>query len=212
MKTLVIGDLHGQYEIAQKAVDTGMPLVFVGDYLDSFYRSVEDQIRTLRVAMDAMVTGQAIAIAGNHEISYMKANKRCGGYNPITQRYVNHINMETLYDWHRVEGFLISHAGVSDRHLQSVNLTLDDYLYNGQEYYDSAGITRGGRHAVGGLRWCHYPSEFEPVKGVSQIFGHTRQRYGLIAEKDNNWCIDVLEDGEAKVLEIENGKAKVKYL
>lgn len=212
MKTpiLVIGDLHGQIEIAQKALDSIYPVIFLGDFLDSFTRTVEDQINTLQLVLNAVAGGNARALMGNHEMSYMRPESRCSGWNPITQSYVTHLQnrMEMLledYIW--CEGFLLTHAGVSQRLLNALETDLDTYLSTG--HFDQVGSLRGGRAPCGGLRWCDW-REFEPVEGVNQIVGHTRGR--VIRTKGNNWCIDVLEDREPQGLLIQEGKAKIVHL
>lgn len=205
MKTLVVGDLHGQHEIAQAALDTGYPVVFVGDYLDSFSRGPVDQVRTLQLVLDAVHAGAAQAIRGNHETSYIN-DERCSGWNPVTAAHVMHLDTSALQDFIWCEDFLITHAGVSQKFLDMLDLTLEQFL-DFPAQFETVGRRRGGIHPAGGPRWCHFPHEFEPVPGVSQVFGHSRQRFG-IQNYHNNWCIDCLEDGFTDVLLIEGGRAQ----
>jgi len=214
MKYLIIGDLHGQYEIvdkaASKAEENNYGLVFVGDYLDSFNRTVEDQIRTLTTVLDLIESKKAIGLFGNHEMSYLDERKRCSGYNAATQAHIIHLESrmnDALISYIELEGFLITHAGVSDTFLKGWGASLEDYLAKGA--YDQVGAARGGwpGRAIGGLRWCDFNSEFTPIEGVKQVFGHTRGP--LIREVDGNYCIDCLEDAEPQGLLIEDGKASV---
>jgi hypothetical protein len=216
-KVLVVGDLHGQYEIAEKALATGFPVVFLGDYLDSFNRSIEDQVKTLILVISAVREGKATAIAikGNHEVSYLDHYYRCSGYSGITQLYMDSIDTSLLKDYYWCEGFLLSHAGVSQKMLdaegyESVEeyLTSDKDLEENVERFEWNGYIRGGTKVCGGLRWCDW-RDFVPVDGVNQIVGHTRGNE--IREKDGNYCIDVLEDryGDCLGLLIEDGKVEV---
>lgn len=211
MKWLVVGDLHGQHEIAQAALDTDYPVVFIGDYLDSFKRSVDDQIITLRLVLNAVRRDKAVALRGNHELSYWLPNAQCSGYKAATQLHFNDLvkDFEMLtrdYVW--VEGFLISHAGVSQHILDLYDLSLEEYLHRGR--FGDVGYSRGGLSPVGGLYWCDWRYDFEPVPDVKQIVGHTRG--ALIRENDGNYCIDVLEDAEKpQGLLIEDGKAEIYY-
>lgn len=219
MKTMVVGDLHGQHELALAALDTGYPVIFIGDYLDSFTRSPVEQIQTLKLVLEAIKAGAARGILANHETSYTK-NQRCSGWNPSTQLGVDqiivdtgHTDPETFqrksdidlledYIWH--EGFLISHAGVSQRYLDLHKITLEEYLAAGD--FEQVGRARGGR-GIGGLRWCDWNYEFEPVPGVKQIVGHSRGN--SVRERDGNYCIDCLEDTEPQVVLIEDGQLEV---
>ena len=40
MKTIIVGDLHGRIEIAEQLLKEDCNIVFIGDYLDSFDRSI----------------------------------------------------------------------------------------------------------------------------------------------------------------------------
>jgi len=207
MKTLVVGDLHGKYEIVEEVLAMDMPTIFVGDYLDSFDRSVEDQIRTLTLVLDAIESNKAIGLMGNHELSYLRQGMRCSGYKGATAAHVIHLAErmhKLLLPFVRVEGFLITHAGISVYMLQHKGLTVEEYLEKG-EHYDIGGC-RGGSSHLGGLYWNDYNFEFVPVPGVNQIFGHTASQEG-IREVDNNWCIDGL-DYVRQILAIENGTAE----
>lgn len=209
MKWLVVGDLHGQHEIAQAALDTEYPVVFIGDYLDSFRRSIDDQVITLRLVLDAARSGNAVTLRGNHDLSYWPPNVRCGGYKAVTQFHFNHLRADfemftQNYVWK--EGFLISHAGVSQKILDEYEMTLEEYLDNGQ--FSDVGYQRMGPAPSGGLFWCDWRTEFVPVAGIKQIVGHTRGQ--LIREKEGNYCIDVLEDRDSpQGLLIENGVAEI---
>jgi hypothetical protein len=203
--TLVVGDLHGKFEVAKKALNTGLPVVFLGDYLDSWDRSFEDQFQTLAIVLDAAREGKAVALMGNHELSYLDETMRCSGWDQLKQTELDIFhayNMnQYLKPYHEVDGFLLSHAGVSKALLAYYgSLSLEGYLERG--YFKEIGYRRGGRKPVGGLFWCDW-AEFDPIEGVKQIVGHTRGRQ--IREKDGNYCIDVLEDGLSTVALIDSG-------
>ena len=71
MKTLVIGDLHGRWEIAEAALATEHNVVFMGDYLDSFDRTSLECLETLKVVTNAVLAEpeRVQALVGNHEMS-----------------------------------------------------------------------------------------------------------------------------------------------
>lgn len=212
---IVIGDLHGQTEVVRTAANTGKELIFVGDYFDSYNRTAEECHKTFLEVLKLVQSGQAIALRGNHELSYIDASLRCSGYSFSTQDFVHkHFAdlQEFFLDYTWAEGFLISHAGVSQWLLNGFDISLQDYLDG--KMYNQIGPVRGGYHHCGGLWWCDWNFDFEPVEGVSQIVGHTHG--AEIRNKGNNWCIDALnvdrhcwdvlsiEDGEAKVVDLRN--------
>lgn len=205
METLVVGDLHGQVEIAEKALSFGTPVIFIGDYLDSFTRSYEDQIRTLQVIIEAVRDGKATALYGNHEWSYLDPKMQCSGYNYHTARMVPHLDTDVLKEYVFAEGFLISHAGVSKKLLDAREQTLEEYLEAGE--FKQIGRSRGGRDRVGGLFWADWNKDFEPLEDQPQIVGHTRGN--IIRQKGNSYCIDVLEDYCPQGVVINNGSLEI---
>ena len=204
MKTMVIGDIHGRVEIVEKALATEYPLIFVGDYLDSWNRSVVDQIKSLELVLDAIKNNRAVGILGNHEMSYLNRSCRCSGFSNATSIHIMSMDLKPLVDYVYCEGFLISHAGVSQLMLDYNKITLEQYLKD--KKFEDVGYSRGGWSPIGGLRWCDW-SEFKPIESQPQIVGHTIQR--SIQQKDNSYCIDVLESSSNNVLLIENGSVEI---
>lgn len=210
MKWLVIGDLHGRYEVAEAALKEGFPTIFVGDYVDSYTRSIEDQLKTLDVVITAVREDKAIALMGNHERSYLFPGERCSGYKPALAMHLVHMKdvlLKELLPYTRQEGFLITHAGVNLHVLERMNMTLEEYLEAGE--FNHIGYARGGNAPLGGLYWNDFRYEFVPIPGVQQIFGHTRG-YDIRSFDQKNWCIDMLESAvDCKGLLIENGVAEI---
>lgn len=179
MKTLVVGDLHGRLEIVEKVLSTDYNIVFVGDYLDSFDRTVKEQTDTLDLVLTAINTwpDKVMGLLGNHELSYLDSRMQCAGHNPAMKVLVEMdykrrmIDLLKPYIW--VGDYLITHAGVSNKLLMLKNQTLQEYLYAGDFFQIDK--RRGGSSACGGLYWCDWMN-FDPVKGIKQIVGHTNRR------------------------------------
>lgn len=179
MNTLVVGDLHGDIEKTRKALEFDGNVIFVGDFLDSFEYSVDDQIKTLCAVLDACEDDphRVQSCIGNHELSYLEPGMRCSGFRGATHAHVIHLEarMRKLlqkYIWHK--DWLISHAGVSNTLLRGNNIILDEYLRMGQ--FSDIGRARGGWAPCGGLHWCDWFQEFEPIPRVNQIVGHSSYR------------------------------------
>jgi len=141
---------------------------------------------------------------GNHDLQYLDSSMRCSGFSTKTKyalmrdfrgKTLSRQMRDTFLPYVYMEGFLISHAGVSNRLLRYHNITIDEYLNDGK--FNDIGYARGGQSPVGGLHWCDWNDEFEYVSGVPQIVGHTRasRREDDIRCKGNSYCIDALDLG-----------------
>lgn len=204
MKTLIIPDLHGKVEIAAKAIQLAdeYEVVFLGDYLDDFKRSVEDQVTIVTLVLEAIRSGKnVVGLLGNHEWSYLDPHKmRCSGFTPSTATYVISLKkamLEYLKPFYKTNGFLCSHAGVSNNLLKDIDQTLDEYLNTGD--FKQIGHSRGGTDKVGGLYWCDWYVDFKPIPYVNQVVGHSRHRpgkekgiLGLIGETETSFNTDCL--------------------
>ena len=107
MRTIVIGDIHGHVKSVEAALNMPCNIVFVGDYLDSFHQSVDNQIQCLTMVMDAveLYPNRVVALFGNHERSYLEASMVCSGWKQETAQLVKHLKdrmLTTLKTWHWV--------------------------------------------------------------------------------------------------------------
>ena len=206
MKYVFIGDIHGKVEIVEKALMREGRKVFVGDFMDSYDRTADDHKKCLELVFSAIKKDPEnhYFILGNHELSYMFPHMRCSGHTKwgavIFDEFREEFKKLTLPYLFIDPTFLISHAGMSAywfnqickgdlSHLHealenAVDDRADTWLY-------AIGQARGGREIQGGIFWCDFKHEFEPIKGLTQVFGHTR---GLkIRNTGDNWCIDCLD-------------------
>ena len=212
MRTVVVGDLHGQHELVTQALSIkDANIIFIGDYLDSFDRTYDDCLECLDMVIAAVVAepDRVFALKGNHEMSYLISKMQCSGYDYATQRGVTDRlhDMDHLLDYMWVDEYLVSHAGVSDALLDTKNITLEEYLEAGD--FTQIGYARGGTTPCGGLFWCDFWREFDPVEGVPQIVGHSHGRPGGadpgIVKEGNAYNIDCLGRVN-EVLVLEKGK------
>lgn len=193
-KTLVVGDLHGCYDLAAAALSFkgDYNIVFLGDYVDSFCNSVDAQLRTIRLVLGEHNNNDVTALIGNHEASYLIDGMGCSGWKSKTAAAMLHLKdlVLALPYYVKRSGWLLSHAGVSARLLDSMGQTYHEYLNNGD--YLQIGRARGGLHSIGGLLWCDWHGEFEPLPKLQQIVGHTHNNQGRIQDKGGSYCIDCL--------------------
>lgn len=216
MKTIVVGDIHGHVNSVEAALAHPCNIVFVGDYLDSFSQSVENQILCLKMVLDAAEAepDRVVGLIGNHELSYLDPAMRCSGYNTKTQRYVDQLKdrmKAVLKPYHWVGDHLISHAGVDEELLLYKKVSLEEYLESGD--FNQIGTYRGGYQPVGGLYWNDFNAEMIPINGLKQVVGHSNgKRYHPEVEgvrikySDDGtgwtWCVDNL-NRKAEVLMID---------
>lgn len=213
MKYTFIGDVHGKVADVEVALAKEGKKIFVGDFIDSFDHSVGDHKQCYDLVFEAIDKGDAQAIYGNHELSYLQPTKhRCSGYSTersmlmthykkqIEDRFVPYILLKP--------DLLVSHAGLTRQLWQSFGVTIDTLRETLDKWWPKlsspmhfVGFSRGGTRNVGGMFWCDYNIEFQPVEGLTQIFGHTRGKG--IRHKANEYCIDCLDTNPDTFLELE---------
>ena len=109
MKTIIVGDLHGRYEIAEKVLEAkeDYNVVFVGDYVDSREGiSPVDQVKTIKLVLEAIKVsdGRVQGLLGNHELSYMKPEMQCSGYSYEVRNAFNNLDVSPLKNYTWVDG------------------------------------------------------------------------------------------------------------
>ena len=220
MKTLILGDIHNYTWIAddvvrhfQEEIDE---VVYVGDYFDNWYDTVEDAKKTAYWLKKTLHSANVTCIIGNHDYPYMFPKNQqlsCPGWTPEKSKAVNEII--TKDEWskfklaYKTQGFWISHAGITDYHFSHpVYGITDEYIkevcdramqcaesriYNGVL---SAGYMRGGSVPIGGITWADW-EEVKALKNIRQIIGHSphrKYRSKYIPNKKNKegeiHCID----------------------
>jgi hypothetical protein len=219
MKYIFVGDIHGKVEQVEKALSISGKKVFVGDFQDSYNRPTEDHARCLDLVMDAIEKGEAEAMYGNHELSYFRSGHSCSGWDRWRAALFRErqVRLTGLFKPFLIinKNWLVSHAGLTLPLWESHGLTLDNLEERLTEWWKDdyspmhwVGYTRGGRHSIGGLFWCHFTSEFTPVPGLNQIFGHTRasKDEGIrtkVTDTSTSYCIDVLDHHPGTFLELD---------
>jgi hypothetical protein len=223
MKYVFVGDIHGKIDVVNKALDEDGTIIFVGDLVDSFDRSVGEQERCVKTVLDAIDAGKAECIFGNHELSYlMPTTHRCSGYKNTMDMVLMQYRADILAKFkpaillgdEACPNWFITHAGMHP-------IVFADYIASNQPIEEWAapneatnrgsaahwiGQARGGYQKVGGIYWCDFNDEFKPVDGINQIFGHTRHKATgirtLHSDLSENYCIDCL-DSKAEFLRLD---------
>ena len=217
MKTMIIGDLHGKIEVVEKVAkalhdDENLNVIFIGDYVDAWDRSIEEQIETFRLVEKLVKDSddeRVVALCGNHEMSYLNPKMRSSGYSLGIQTSIFYpgANVSFLKSFVWRNGFLISHAGVSRLLLKDFEMeSVEEYLSYGD--FTQIGLSRGGMDVAGGLFWCDWNLDFAMgVEETKQIVGHTR--VFNIEERNGNYCVDCLDTVENVLMLSDNGSVEI---
>lgn len=203
MKHIFIGDIHGKVELVEKALAKDGKKIFVGDFMDSFDRSSVDMFNCLRLVTEAIEKGEAEAIFGNHELSYkMPKIHRCSGFSTENEivYWEKAKEVESLFKPYVIiqPNILVTHAGLTNiiwnkfnLHWDNLDLKLKNWWENIKSPAHWIGKRRGGLNSVGGIFWCDFNTDFRPIPGIIQIFGHTAGKE--IRKVEDSYCIDCLD-------------------
>jgi len=112
---IIIGDIHGDLAKVKAflAYKPEAEHVALGDYLDSFFESPENQIECIQILIDSY----AVLLLGNHECHYLKNPLfRFAGFNLNWAERFQEIlesNINRFLVAYAVDGWLLTHAGVN---------------------------------------------------------------------------------------------------
>lgn len=230
-KILAIGDIHHGPNLDQidEALEREQPYltIFLGDYFDQFHDHYDHARRTAQWLKRSLAKPNRIHLWGNHDLPYGYSEYAyCPGYDPAKERAIRSVLDECDWAkfklWHLEDGWLFTHAGLSQPFAQANTAHLATYLAEEEKtawaalasrqphWFWSIGRARGGSTPAGGLLWCDWNHEFVPIPGLNQVLGHTPGsdfRTKCDAQSEN-WCIDVTSlTGITKILAIQNDRA-----
>lgn len=245
-KIVIAADPHNHYSkidtIFKK--EGGDVNICLGDWFDSFnLDDPSDYTATAKYLKDEFLPNpKNYTLFGNHDIHYLfDADVTwCSGYEQWKYKAIDKVlggdrgSIQEKFNWFIVvDDILLTHAGLDQRLLPPVCVTNErvfKYLEeactdanikirsNQRHWFYEAGRSRGGRARVGGIVWCDFNEEFEPISDLRQIVGHTNQyRTGKAAQyhregftnviEANNICIDC---NLSEYITITNGKIELK--
>jgi hypothetical protein len=219
MKRIVVGDLHGDLELYRKIKATfpDYMITLVGALVDSYVFSRKGQLALMNEVLNDIEAGITESIIGNHEWSYLWPERmQCSGYSPAFAAQLMPLHSRMLkpmkpfiFDRSYSDPILITHAGLSAKAIDNlpkdIEMFLNDAIRSEDGMAFDIGHSRGGTAKVGGIFWCDFNQDFEPIPGLRQIFGHTRVD-GVQTLPGGNYAIDCMEQKHPQVLKIgENG-------
>ena len=110
------------------------------------------------------------------------------------------------------DNVLVTHAGLTRQVFElepctiaQLDARLTSWWHDRWSPVHWIGTCRGGSDPVGGTFWCDYNREFEPIPGLTQVFGHTAfGSKGEIRRVEDSYNVDCL-DVSQKFLTLEIG-------
>lgn len=213
--TLILPDIHHRIELAEKIIKAVDPdqTVMIGDYFDDWNDTPEMVKNTTEWIEYSVNKPDRILCFGNHDLMYAFANRsfQCSGYEDW-KYYIIHDTLDGKKVWDKFKYYyildntwFISHAGlhkfnlpqsISDLYLDrslflnKISTYLDEEIIKGhrnESWIFRAGYSRGGNQRVGGITWCDFDREFNPIRGLNSICGHTPDsmvRWANLSEND----------------------------
>lgn len=193
MKTLVLGDIHGQLiwmDIIQK--ENPDKVIFLGDYVashddipyDQQLSNLEDILNYKKDNPDKVTL-----LRGNHDGQHLGYHwAQCSGWEPKVWQYMSESNFKErflrLTQWVKVDddlGTIFSHAGVSQVWMDNSGIK-DVHDINNLEPSELFGFIPDSIHDMYGESVTQPPTWIRPyslckcnVLGYDQVVGHTPQ-------------------------------------
>ncbi len=234
MKTLIFPDVHTRHIFVDEVVKREKPdrVVMLGDFFDQFHDTPSENRKTAKWLKQCGYEW----CYGNHDVHYAFSNPRmpCSGYEMEKKEAINEVM--THKDWEKgkffiqVDDWLCTHAGLHPYHIPMMvpGKSVIDWLWKQEciararlntqmeHWFWAAGMARGGSEHRGGILWCDFNMEFEPVPGLNQIFGHTPQAAPAVmaGPEGVNICLDThlnhyvrIVDGIHDIIEMDKDRA-----
>ncbi len=234
IKICITSDSHQEIKklrriINHEAADINIHL---GDFFHSFtHNKIQDTIDTCEFYNEFVNKDNFINLNGNHDISvlYPSYYTGCSGWTKehsdtvLALIHPDTFKKSKWFCW--VDDYLCTHAGLHPYFLPPMiglnKREITEFLQKEsqlaqkaleekkQHWFFGAGRTRGGNQSKGGVTWLDWQYEFEPLKEIFQLVGHSNgpkiRRYSSVYK--NDFCIDC---HLAEYLTITNGEMEIK--
>lgn len=199
-KRIIIGDMHGRYDIVKKIYDFENPddVIMLGDYVDSHEiisdEQQHDALNNLAVLQSKHKNGKFILLMGNHDFHYFYNNiyeEQYSGYSydratwapDFFQQMIRFNKMQMVYI-DNINKTIYSHAGISkvwlENHDLSINEINSEIINNPQvfKFTYGSGFSATGDCPENSPIWIRpyslLKNMYNDIDGIwTQIVGHT---------------------------------------
>lgn len=212
-KINVIPDIHCKNIWKKFIQETSDLIVFLGDYVDSFTHSNTEMINNLNDIIQFKLDNKdkVITLLGNHDIAYLRLGEKnfsCSGMRHEISFDVHDIFQEnkSLFQNAFQKGkYIFTHAGIQDYWFThyfkgDIQSNIADQLNNPKDRnqdiaLNQVGYRRWGSFPIGGIFWCDKEELKKPLKGYTQIVGHThvKKLVKLHTRHSTVWFCDYLD-------------------
>lgn len=228
-KILFIGDIHGLNEwedLAKTALKKSQEIVFLGDYVDSFFIPAKDQLHNLNNLCNFVrkhkEKNKITLLLGNHDYAYIygfdgisgKQHMHAHEYVKIFNDNIDLFQIAWGYTNEKTKKYtLATHAGITHSYYkffledkrkkdELIHETLNS-IQKETELLWKVGRMRGGRGTPGPL-WADLRELVnDPHEGINQVVGHTPQLYPRLDYFSDDFIACIDDYGNNKVVSME---------
>jgi len=228
MKSISIGDLHGDDTWKNVNLDNYDLEIFLGDYVDDFNHTSKEIVQNFEdiIYHKKQNPDKVKLLIGNHDAQYFtwgtEWHKRikCSGFRnnylfKIYNLYIQNVNLfEPSF---QIDNYLWSHAGLSNKSFKLYfenkkleNETMSEMINRLWKCLDGAlfpiGNERGGDSEIGSIFWMGLGEVgLDMLNNYHQIVGHTPVGQINKFEKDENTSMTFIDTrlGNKEFLELE---------
>lgn len=185
MKILAVGDVHGNrkpLEIAKKHADEVDKIVFVGDYVDSFYDNWISQKAVLEDILEFKSKNtKVITLWGNHDHAYI-SDPHVSGHQNVFHSEMGEYFMSNIGQFDimfSAGNWVFSHAGISkewlgkyfkDGHIEKINEAFQSKMLS---CFDHQSYDPYGNDVTEGPLWIRPDALIDCSINMNQCVGHT---------------------------------------
>ena len=188
MKILAIGDIHGENhwkKIIKKYEDQVDKVIWLGDYIDSFFVNGKNQIDNLKEILEYKKNNwdKVDLLWGNHDLQYL-GSSRCSGYQvnfafEIEELFKTHLDYFQICSVY--SNWLFSHAGFTEIYCHCQEHKITDPLQCNEickdknyKFFNFVGPQIHGDNLNEGPLWCRPRALLlNPLPNYHQVVGHT---------------------------------------
>jgi len=198
LNIIIIPDVHLKHHLVDEFLKsvTYEKIIFLGDYFDDFGDDPYQNETAAKWLKHSVYNPKRVHLIGNHDLPYMFNGKGycCSGYDNGKNKFIN--GTIERADWKKLklyhtekindQDWVFTHAGLTSQWItkntdpfkllkneqQEFDYLFDKMLIDYNQMFVSCGRLSGGIHKRSGILWCRL-KEFNPIKGINQMFGHT---------------------------------------
>jgi len=192
MKRIILGDMHGAYEIVENIYNKEHPdmVIMLGDYCDSFNYNPKEickGYKNLRKLQKKHGKDKFITLLGNHDWHYLRTMERYSGFSTETNTMLNPLLTKDRADGllpvvyiDNINKTIYSHAGLTKTWMKEWTIPSPEFVNECNENgldFQMVSFDPYGNNRYHGPLWVRPEALINDFYGDGewkQIVGHTR--------------------------------------